>query len=85
MKKKIFNFMNETFLLEFNDNITEDTDLFKAGVIDSFGYLKLIKFLEKEFNIKFSEDEILANVFVSFKEIVNCISAKLENEGKLRN
>ncbi|GAV11577.1 acyl carrier protein [Paenibacillus sp. chi10] len=77
LKGEIFDFMNETFLLEFNDNITEGTDLFKAGIIDSFGYLKLITFLENEFHIKFSEDEILDNVFVSFSDIVNCISRKL--------
>ncbi|TQR47263.1 acyl carrier protein [Paenibacillus popilliae] len=77
MKGEIFDYMNETFLLEFNDNITEGTDLFKAGIIDSFGYLKLITFLENEFHIKFSEDEILDNVFVSFSDIVNCISRKL--------
>ncbi|WP_221888448.1 acyl carrier protein [Paenibacillus popilliae] len=77
LKGEIFDYMNETFLLEFNDNITEGTDLFKAGIIDSFGYLKLITFLENEFHIKFSEDEILDNVFVSFSDIVNCISRKL--------
>jgi len=77
MKEKILKYMHETFLLELNDQITEDSDLFKAGIIDSFGYLKLIEFLESEFNIKFSEDEILTNVFVNISSILDCISEKV--------
>ncbi|WP_438432124.1 acyl carrier protein [Gorillibacterium sp. sgz500922] len=77
MKDKLYRYMNETFLLEFNDSVSEDTDLFKAGILDSFGYLRLLTYIENEFQIKFTEDEILANVFTSFSDLVQCISGKL--------
>lgn len=78
IKEKIQNFMEETFLLEFNEDITEDTDLFRSGIINSFGYIKLINFLEGEFNIKFSEEEVLSNVFVTFSSIVDCMTRKVQ-------
>jgi len=80
MKEKIQNFMEQTFLFEFNSDITEDCDLFKLGVIDSYGYIQLIKYLESEFNIKFSEEEILSNVFVTFSGILGCISKKVQDK-----
>jgi D-alanine--poly(phosphoribitol) ligase subunit 2 len=70
-------YMEETFMFEFNDEITLESDLFKMGIIDSYGYIKLIKNLESEFGIEFTEDEILDNVFVSVSSIVDCVSRKL--------
>jgi hypothetical protein len=34
-------FIEEQFLIEFGDDFPEDTDLFRAGVMDSFGYVRL--------------------------------------------
>ena len=80
MKEKIQQFMKETFLLEFNQDVTEDSDLFKLGVINSIGYIKLIDYLQQEFNIKFSEEEILSDVFVTFSSILDCISKKVQDK-----
>ncbi len=77
IKEKIKGFLREDFLVEFGGDITEDSDLFKSGVIDSFKYIKLIIYLEKEFGIKFSEEEILANVFVTLTSIADCITKKV--------
>ncbi len=68
--------MTETFLFEFDNEITEKSDLFKMGVIDSFGYIQLLKYLEIEFKIKYSEEEILTNVLVSFSNIIDSVSKK---------
>lgn len=76
IKERIEEFMKEEFLIEFTDDLTEDDDLFKAGVIDSYRYIKLIRFLEEEFKIKFSEEEILSNVFVTLSSILGCIASK---------
>jgi D-alanine--poly(phosphoribitol) ligase subunit 2 len=77
MKEKIKQFLQETFLFEFNNNITEDSDLFKMGIMDSFGYIQLVKFIEKEFQIKFSEEEMLSNVLVSLSNIDEFVSKKV--------
>jgi len=78
MKEKIKQFMKETFLLELNEDITEDSDLFRLGVINSIGYIKLIDFLEQEFNIRFSEEEILSNIFVTLSSILECVENKVK-------
>lgn len=77
-KEKIRRFMEETFLFEFNEDVSEKSDLFKQGIIDSFGYVQLIRFLEQEFALEFSEDEVMSNVLVSFENIVECVSEKTQ-------
>jgi D-alanine--poly(phosphoribitol) ligase subunit 2 len=77
MQEKVKKFMEETFLFEFNDEVTETTDLFKVGIIDSFGYLQLLRYLESEFNITFSEEDMLSNVLVSLSNIVDYLAPKV--------
>lgn len=36
-----------------------ETDLFSAGVLDSFGMVEYLVTLEKEFNIKISNDDLI--------------------------
>ncbi|WP_411127857.1 acyl carrier protein [Streptomyces sp. x-19] len=70
--------MEDRFLVEFGEDVTPDTDLFKAGVMDSFGYLQLMDFLEAEFGVKISSDEILGNIFVSLATIDDFMAEKIE-------
>lgn len=70
-------YLEERFLFEFDDEITPDTDLFKAGVIDSFGYVKMMKFLESRFSVTLDSDEILMDVLVSLSAIDGFIQKKL--------
>ena len=79
MQEAIETFLTTKYLFEFDDELTHDSDLFKAGIIDSMGYIELVRFLEREFSIKFSEEELLSNVLVSFNGIVDFIDQKKEN------
>jgi acyl carrier protein len=78
MREALQRYLQDNFLFEFGDEITEESDLFKSGIIDSFGYIQMIKHLEKQYSIKFSEEELLSNVLVSFTSILDCVSAKME-------
>lgn len=49
------------FLVTFGEEITGDTDLFERQVIDSFGFVELVAFLEKTFAIRISDDDLLSN------------------------
>ncbi|MEV8326828.1 phosphopantetheine-binding protein [Kitasatospora sp. NPDC059811] len=69
-------YLEDRFLFEFDDVITPDTDLFKAGVIDSFGYVRMMKFLESEFSVEISPEDILVNVFVSLTAIDEFVTKK---------
>lgn len=76
MEEQIRSFLEETFLFEFGDDVDDDTDLFKAGIMDSFGYVQLINFLKSEFRVAFTDEEILNNVMVSFERIVAFVQTK---------
>ncbi|MCX4736596.1 acyl carrier protein [Streptomyces sp. NBC_01363] len=78
--EKIRQYLEERFLFEFDDVITPDTDLFKAGVIDSFGYVRMMSFLESEFSVKISAEDILENVFVTLTTIDAFIQKKISSK-----
>ena len=79
---KIRAFIEEQFLIEFDDDFPEDSDLFKEGVMDSFGYVQLIRFLEQEYAITFDEREMTGNVLVSLSRIRDAVTAKLAAAGR---
>lgn len=78
---KIRAFIEEQFLVEFDDDFPEDSNLFKEGVMDSFGYVQLCRFLEREFAITFTEAEMTGNVLVSLSQIRDTVAAKLKQNG----
>lgn len=74
-------FIEEQFLVEFDDGFPEDSNLFKEGVMDSFGYIQLCRFLEREFGIAFTEAEMTGNVLVSLTQIRATVADKLARRG----
>lgn len=75
--EKLRAFIEEQFLIEFDETFPESTDLFKEGVMDSFGYVQLCRFLEREYDITFSEEEMTRNVLVSLTQIEEAVARKL--------
>ncbi len=47
------------------------------GYIDSFGMIQMILGLEEEFNIKFSEEELLSQEIKTVKGLVNLVKEKM--------
>lgn len=76
MSDKIQDFMEERFLIVFDESFPEDTDLFREGVMDSFGYVQLCRFLEKEFGFVFTEKDLTGNVLVSLTRIRDFVEQK---------
>lgn len=70
-------FIEEQFLIEYDDSFPESTDLFKEGVMDSFGYVQLCRFLEREFAIVFTEKEMTGNVLVSLSQMKDAVARKI--------
>ena len=75
--RKIRDFIEAQFLIEFDDTFPENSDLFKEGVMDSFGYIQLVRFLEEEFGIKFTEQEMTSGVMVSLTQIEKAVAQKV--------
>jgi acyl carrier protein len=70
-------YMEERFLFTFDETITEDTDLFKAGILDSFGYIELMSHIEEAYGVKFGEEDLLNGVMVSFSGIRDFVGSAL--------
>ncbi|OBS40546.1 acyl carrier protein [Pseudomonas syringae] len=76
MKEKIKSYLTQNFLFEFDEDITEQDDLIKLGLIDSVGYIQLISFLKKEFGIVFTQEDMMGNVLVSIQNMVEFVEKR---------
>lgn len=77
MEEKIRQFLSDRFLIVFDDEVDDSSDLFQLGFIDSYGYIELIRFLEKEFDFVISDEEMLESVLVTCEGIVGFVQKKL--------
>ena len=66
--------LRETFVEA--DKIQDDTLIFKEGFFDSMGFIKLITFIEEEFNIRTSDTDLVEDNFESIKAIALFINRK---------
>ena len=76
MENKIRSFLQHTFLVDFDDDVDETTDLFDSQVIDSFGFIELVTFLEQEFKLSVSEEDLLSNRLNSLSAITVYVKDK---------
>ena len=72
----IRHFITTQFLFEFDDTVTEHSNLFELGLIDSYGFIELVKFVESEFQIVFTDEEIIANTLSTLAGIENAVRIK---------
>ena len=63
-------------------SVQEQTLLISSGLLDSLALIDLITALEREFLIKFTNDELLPDNFDSASAILRLISGKLGASGK---
>jgi acyl carrier protein len=73
-------FLIEEFAMDLSaDQLTDDLDLIETGIVDSLGVLKLIAYLEGEFDITIAPEELdtenyrsiaVINAFVTSKTTV---------------
>lgn len=60
--------------------VSADESLLDAGVIDSLGMLALIAFIEKQYGIAVTEDEMMPENFDSLHAIAGFIARRQEPE-----
>ena len=57
--------------------ISSETLIFKDGYFDSMGFVMLITFLDEDFNIKVTDEELIEENFESINAITEFIDRKL--------
>ena len=75
-RAKIKSYIIENFLFGDGEGLDDQTSFLGAGIIDSTGVLELVEFLDDEFNITISDDEILPENLDSINNIINFLEKK---------
>ncbi|MEM7224038.1 MAG: acyl carrier protein [Pseudomonadota bacterium] len=58
------------------DDINDDTPLFSTGVLDSFGMIELVGFIEKTAGIKFGVLDLNLENLDSINRVIHYVDAK---------
>lgn len=77
VRNKIQSFLTKRFLVDFEKKVNSETDLFKEGYIDSFGFIELVTFVENEFKIELTQDEIMSRSLNSVEQIEALVNRKV--------
>jgi len=77
--KKIREYLLEFIFRDTSLSIGDDDSFLEKGVIDSTGILELTAFLEKTFDIKVEDEEIVPDNMDSFNKLISFVNSKLKN------
>ncbi|MBW3600413.1 MAG: acyl carrier protein [Planctomycetes bacterium] len=80
MKAKICDFVYEQFPLARQRGLGAEDSLLESGVVDSLGVLDLMAFLESEFNVSISDEEMVSENFKSVSRLADLVLQKLGGE-----
>ncbi len=73
--EKIRNFISEVTFTDI-ENIKNDTLIFEEGLFDSLGFLSLISFIDEEFGIEVTNNELVEENFESINAVASFIQRK---------
>lgn len=59
------------------ENLSDETLIFEAGVLDSMGLLFLIEFLQEEYSISTNDDELVVENFQTINSIHAFVKSKM--------
>ena len=75
-KREIRTFIVETFLFGQDSGLTDETSFLEQGIVDSTGVLELVAHLEKTYNIKVKDDELIPDNLDSINSIASFLAGK---------
>jgi len=75
MKEKINTFIRE-HLLESDIELKMEDDLLNTGLVDSIGVVKLIEYIEREFDVSIPPDDMVIENFVSINAIEKYLASR---------
>jgi len=70
---RIIDYMSETFPRVDAATLSPGTDLIEEGIVDSFGLIEIVSFIQREFNITVNDDDILPENFITVEAMTNYI------------
>jgi acyl carrier protein len=77
VRERVRNFLQENFLYMRPDfELADDDRLLERGVVDSMGIAEMVTFIEDEFGIKMSDDDISESNLGSLRAIGRFVTQK---------
>jgi D-alanine--poly(phosphoribitol) ligase subunit 2 len=76
VEEKLRSFVEEHFLVEFGRDFDTATNLFETQIIDSFGFVELVQFLERDFKVKIQDSDLLSGELTSIDGITNLVETR---------
>lgn len=76
MKKKIVDYIQVEFIKEEGETLSTDEDLLGGGILDSLGIMKLISYLEREFEIQIPPKDMVIENFIDVNAMCQYITEK---------
>ncbi len=73
MNEKIISYIKDEVTNEAIDHIDANEDLLGSGIIDSIGLIKLISFLEQEYQISIPPEDMTVENFMTPQSITEYI------------
>lgn len=69
VKEKLRTYLRENFPAAASSSVGDDTSLLEEGIVDSMGILSLVTFLEDEFGMEISDDDLVGENFDSISAL----------------
>ena len=79
ISERLRQFIAKQFPLSQKQELTLDEPLLKSGIIDSMGTLELVTFMESDFQIVLSDEEMLSGNFETLGKMTDFVASKLES------
>jgi acyl carrier protein len=80
IEQRIHGFLLEKFPLARKAGVGKDTALLEKGILDSLGILDVVSFLETEFSIVISDDELVPKNFQNLSALSVFVLRKYGND-----
>ncbi|MGM9993467.1 MAG: acyl carrier protein [Candidatus Avigastranaerophilus sp.] len=80
VKNKIRQYIIDTAQIQSDDKeFSDEINLYKYGYLDSIDSMSVIYFLESEFDVKITKEDILLNNLETINNIAKMVTDKIEN------
>jgi acyl carrier protein len=70
-------YIHDEILVGSSDPLGNDDSLIDSGIIDSLSLLRLMSFIEKQFNIQIDDQEVVGDNFQTINVMKSFIEGKL--------
>lgn len=83
VKNQVRAFIVENFMFGDEGGLEDNTSFFEEGIIDSMGIMELVDFIEKTFDIKIEDDELIPENLDNLNKIGEFLERKRTHSASL--